>query len=733
MDNPIVVREHCELMHKVGSLADALWEEHGEKIAGKKGCEAIHLQSVVMAHPSFPIFMTALGCMPSLSNGATVDLWGSDDPISMAVLNVNHSQTRKSRLTGLAEKMHNPVDDMLCESLQNIHEHKEKVLASILEGKKRKRDDDEDALPAAVEPGPFGTSFPGVWSTAFLGGTIERVRERCAGDVAQVKQTKAIAKLPGLRPAYVTEHLNSLNMAEKAVCQQGGMAGRIWFGQGLVYDEIYGLLEDLSLLDKPNTKKDGVGAGQTPLAGWFNRLVQTVRSDHETKSNGAHGGSAAPTVNPSLIGNLHPTPAIELIQGHRGDHGCQSKARLSFVTGLPVQPHQLYKSIPGVEAKSLWVEVPEVILEGVGLKKAFSSVYAFKAEFDLDAADVSSDEDDSPLPEYVPDVNGISYDLPDGVATLVRLVLKRGRYVGEWCIANRDVVIPDAKNLFKQVPELVKNIKRTPHRKMKLSEEARGQFLSYQTYFNIKVQLARNVTDVDAGAEYGASPWKLGMFSACLLLWDVLWGVIIPNFLEQQWEVNADHVDRAFLLLTVLWDIRTGWKEGHVHAAAAKGHADVNLPGLSTYECAKTTEIVRRFLGRADKTNVQGVYKILVRQVFNIFTQKEKRDIKEVPNVAYCRQLFGKLPAVLGEFDPVGDCFVLTVPDNITSGYESSLCEWANVTPEQLKKILDERPAPRGGWAYSKKKSQNAAVDGGAASQGVAGADGADQQGLDVD
>ena len=31
------------------------------------------------------------------SNGASVDLWGSDDPVCVCVLNVNHSQTRKSR------------------------------------------------------------------------------------------------------------------------------------------------------------------------------------------------------------------------------------------------------------------------------------------------------------------------------------------------------------------------------------------------------------------------------------------------------------------------------------------------------------------------------------------------------------------------------------------------------------------------------------------------------------
>ena len=51
-----------------------------------------------------------------------------------------------------------------------------------------------------------------------------------------------------------------------------GMQGRTWFGQGLVYDEVYQFLQDISILDKPTEKKsaDGPGAGQTPRAGWFN-------------------------------------------------------------------------------------------------------------------------------------------------------------------------------------------------------------------------------------------------------------------------------------------------------------------------------------------------------------------------------------------------------------------------------------------------------------------------------
>ena len=89
--------DHCRIMDEAGKFADNAWRADGAYIAGPFGYEAVHYSSVKMAHPSFPIFMYYLGMMPMTSNGASVDLWGSDDPVCVCVLNVNHSETRKSR------------------------------------------------------------------------------------------------------------------------------------------------------------------------------------------------------------------------------------------------------------------------------------------------------------------------------------------------------------------------------------------------------------------------------------------------------------------------------------------------------------------------------------------------------------------------------------------------------------------------------------------------------------
>ena len=94
------------------------------------------------------------------------------------------------------------------------------------------------------------------------------------------------------------------------------------------------------------------------------RYLQTGKSDHETKNNGAFGGLNVPMVGSTWVGNLHPTPGIELLQGKRGDHGCMAKARLFIGTGGVIQPHQT-TDLDGMEVCYMWIEVPEEVFAWV--------------------------------------------------------------------------------------------------------------------------------------------------------------------------------------------------------------------------------------------------------------------------------------------------------------------------------------------------------------------------------
>ena len=55
----------------------------------------------------------------------------------------------------------------------------------------------------------------------------------------------------------------------------------------------------------------------------------------------------------------------------------------------------------------------------------------------------------------------------------------------------------------------------------------------------------------------GISPWKIGMLAADVFLWDIMWKRIVVPAYQEEWQVRADHIERAYTLMTVFAKIRT--------------------------------------------------------------------------------------------------------------------------------------------------------------------------------
>ena len=232
-------------------------------------------------------------------------------------------------------------------------------------------DDISAALEAAIDEGIAASEFhcplPKILSVAYQGGTIDRCKERCSGDCNQIKETKAWTKLPALTETEVQSESKQV----QAMAQAMGLRGRMWMSQGLFFDEVYDFLQELSILDTATSAaaKKAAGdsstltSGQCPNAGWANRFLQTGKSDHETKTQGCFGGGDVEPVGGVMMGNLHVKPAVEMLMGIRGDHGCQTKARLICGTGRPVQPHELYEAIEGIEVQSHWCPITPILVE----------------------------------------------------------------------------------------------------------------------------------------------------------------------------------------------------------------------------------------------------------------------------------------------------------------------------------------------------------------------------------
>ena len=79
---------------------------------------------------------------------------------------------------------------------------------------------------------------------------------RCSGDFSQVKSSKYIMGLPGLPERIIAASLaDNITEAERAIAAAPGMYGRIWYGQGLAFDEAYQILQELHrVLHSPSVR-----------------------------------------------------------------------------------------------------------------------------------------------------------------------------------------------------------------------------------------------------------------------------------------------------------------------------------------------------------------------------------------------------------------------------------------------------------------------------------------------
>ena len=83
----------------------------------------------------------------------------------------------------------------------------------------------------------------------------------------------------------IAQLLPNLSADERKLAKEPGMGGRIWFGQGLVFDEAYGILMTLGILTDPTQAGKEVAntSGQSTNQGWYNRFVQTDKTRAKRK------------------------------------------------------------------------------------------------------------------------------------------------------------------------------------------------------------------------------------------------------------------------------------------------------------------------------------------------------------------------------------------------------------------------------------------------------------------
>ena len=691
------------------------WSECGRTIAGERGYAAVHLQSVRKSHPAFPIFMVALAGCVVCCNGARLRLWGSLAPIVPWVINCSYTQTRKSGLAGIVEVFATVVGKRVHKAFRHIHRLKQVSATNPVKVEPAVRTVQEDeqaacSVPPMQEVVPAEASLPSVpmalWSIAYLGGTIDRCKERCAGDFNFCQSVKAFKDLPS-----VTE--SNLSASLREVAERSGLSGRTWFSSLLMFDEIYDFLMDLGVLAN-TSKKSSAGpdtSGQTPNSSWANRLMQTGTSSHETKTNGSFGGIDSPTVCTAVTGNFHPgvCVCVEMLRGLRGDHACMTKARLFFTSGAPVQPHEEYESC-GVRAQVMFCPLPDVLRDLLNLK-CLSSPEAAQKFF----SPVGNDPPDDIGVEfsedgYFPDIDGWTYVLPDGVATRIRFRRRDDDdIVAEWSMAVRDIDIPEEYDLEAAANRLADAFE-LDHRELRFTDDANLAFQSYSAYFNILVAQARQDEDIGQAAQMGCCPWKLGVLSASLALWDIAWQQHQAPVADQTQPVlvTVNVVSRAFGLLEILESIvaimsghsgttafasvaaaadatrkRKQSDEDHLSAQLQQSSPDKSWDPQAQHSGILDTELLRRLLMKAEKDTDTGPYIVKSRAIYNVARQKDK--LAKSLAVSDFRSLAKAVPTALGSYDESKDCLVLALPNDDSDEFDAALLDRAKISSGALQ------------------------------------------------
>ena len=484
-------------MHRGWSWLREQWDLHGGSIAGHVGFQAVSALSARLSHPPVPIFMYLLAALGTLSNGASINVWGSPMPIAIWVLNVNYSQTRKSQLTALMESLCSKADAMAEELWGAVLKTKQAYAASSARAAASEETDceqDGDTLQSAASRGKHrarrGSDADNsleeplqIWSVAYLCGTLERCKQRCAGDFHQVRAVRDTApnKLSSVQADQARSH-GHVHAQELRVLAARGLPGRLWFSQALVFDEAYDFLQDLALLDAPGSRKSHAETqGQTPAAGWANRLMQTGQSTFETKTMGVHGGKGAPAVSTSVVGNIHSAVAVEMARGIRGDHGCATRMRMFLVSGEPVQPHARVAGCCAA-SKQKWCLLPRLVQTALGLEQHLTFPQAAQVYFQdelMESQDASSDV------LYFPDERGWQYTLPDGVETAIRLARRDHSWDAQWCLGDRDFDIPAELSVYDAADRFVRHFRQS-HRPIGFHDDAAQAHNTYSNFLSPK-------------------------------------------------------------------------------------------------------------------------------------------------------------------------------------------------------------------------------------------------------
>ena len=266
------------------------------------------------------------------------------------------------------------------------------------------------------------------------------------------------------------------------------------------------------------------------------------------------------------------------------------------------------------------------------------------------------------------------------------------------------------------------------------ADEAHNLFMSCCAYLQIRVALLRGEGDIDGGAQLGACPWKLGMLSATLTLWDIEWEQGTPTVLaaakdpREKIYMDADVFHRSFGALEMLESIvammagRTGADgctsrfasmDETLHCSRARAATRAADEQAATAQAQrgedrcfmppaqlsgiKDTDLARRLLLRAKVFDEDSsTYQVHAKEIHKVVNRADDElAALTKPLVADFRALALHMPESLGEFVREDDVMRFSLGPKLVS---VDLEAFAKINATELRGVLS-----RGVEAKSKR------------------------------
>ena len=513
----------CE-MEAAWDYVDANYQ--ADEVWGDTGSQAILRLATRASHHDMPYAMSVLAGLVGCTNGASVCVFPGADPspVSIAFLNVNMPQTRKSQITSAVAKLGAAVDK------HTFNRVKDALRAAGVDAQ------------GSQGFGEGNTQHARVRSSTLTSFTEAAFFQRCAGDWDQVQHPEPT----------------------------GELRGRFHYSTLLTVDEAYKFLKMLGLVSQSSNDKKVDASAVPDAASEFNKLMQTGHSALATKTAGTFGEAGAPRVNVAGVGNVHPSVWIPIERGEVGTNHVAVKERLLVGTGRPVDPHHAVPVHLQTDAgfkRWIWSPLLRVMVEPLGLPPGADDP-ARAAEL-LErvlapAADASDDEGEVDS-DFVPDAKGYRVTLVDGYVTRLRFrVLQQdfgpARSVPEFRVANRDIDTLPGMDLT-SIADRVLAYFGASHMDIPWTTSAKQLFRGFCAAFDANTAVARGEGDVAKAARLGAAPWHLSNLSTALLIFEIGMGehTNTEQFRNKFLPVNEPLVTRAYKLLSFLHGIPQCW------------------------------------------------------------------------------------------------------------------------------------------------------------------------------